>query len=155
MERVDEQGVVTDSGGTFSILLTETGQYTNYCSLDRKQFGTINILPNDPAPVIENSTECAERLIPPTVTDIQPAQPFAGNEMTVTGNGGFFQDSCGGVNESARTFTLYLDQEPVGDFACYVNHCELQFRLPDTLTAGAHCLSTQKDACEYEFSAVE
>ena len=168
IERVDEQGVVVESGGmplfqpgtTFSILLTEAGQYTYYCSLDRKQFGIINVLPDTPTPVIENSTQalstpqCVETLMPPIITEIQPAQPSAGNEITVIGNGGFIQDSCGGVNESARSFTLYLDDEPVGDFICYVDDCELKFRLPDALTEGPHCLSTQKDVCEFSLPVV-
>jgi plastocyanin len=172
IERMDEQGVVVDSGGTdllqpgntFSILLTEAGQYTYYCSLDRKQFGTIHILPDTPVggdASQESSTasagtpQCIETMIPATIAEVQPAQPSAGSEITVTGSGGFVQDSCGGVNESARSFTLYLDREPVGDFICYVNHCELKFRLPDPLTEGSHCLSTQKDVCEFEFSVIK
>ena len=51
IERVDEQGVLTDSGGTdllqpgatFSIALTDAGDYTYYCSLDRTEFGTIRV----------------------------------------------------------------------------------------------------------------
>lgn len=166
IERMDEQGVVVESGGmpllqpgtTFSMLLTEAGQYTYYCSLDRKQYGTINVLPGTSTTVIENSTQapattqCVETLMAPFITEIQPAQPSAGSEITVMGNGGFIQDSCGGVNESARAFTMYLDHEPVGDFMCYVNYCELKLRLPDTMTEGSHCLSTQKDVCELSFS---
>jgi len=51
IERVDEQGVIMDSGGTdllqpgatFSIVLTEAGDYTYYCSLDRTGFGAIHV----------------------------------------------------------------------------------------------------------------
>lgn len=172
IERFDENGVLVESGGmpllqpgtTFSMMMTEMGQYTYYCSLDREQFGTINVVPNTvvtegaspEASTGSNGTpECAETLMPALITGIQPAQPTAGDEITVTGNGGFIQDSCGGVNESARSFALYLDHEPAGDFMCYVNHCELKVRLPDALTEGSHCLSTQKDACEFEFSVVK
>jgi plastocyanin len=53
IERKDEQGIVVDSGGTdllqpgtsFSITLTDPGQYTYYCSKDRTAFGTITVLP--------------------------------------------------------------------------------------------------------------
>lgn len=53
LERQDDYGVVVDSGGTdllqpgntFSITLTEPGQYTYYCSLDKVAFGTITVLP--------------------------------------------------------------------------------------------------------------
>jgi plastocyanin len=49
--RADAQGVIMDSGGTdllqpgatFSIVLTEAGDYTYYCSLDRTGFGTIRV----------------------------------------------------------------------------------------------------------------
>lgn len=169
IERVDEQGVVVDSGGTsllqsgttFATTLIEQGQYTYYCSIDRKEFGTINVVSNVSASINVHSTQesstpqCVETLIPTTITEIQPAQPSVGSEVTIMGSGGYIKDSCGGVNESARSFTLYLDAEPAGDFVCYVNHCELKLRLPDTLREGIHCLSTQKDACEHEFQVVK
>jgi len=52
IEHKDEQGTVTDSFGTtllqpdttFSTSLDEPGQYTYYCSEDKKQWGTINVL---------------------------------------------------------------------------------------------------------------
>jgi plastocyanin len=52
IERTNEQGVVVDGGGTdllqpgdsFSTSLSETGQYTYYCSKDRTSFGTITVL---------------------------------------------------------------------------------------------------------------
>jgi plastocyanin len=54
IERKDEQGALIDSGGTdllqsgttFSITLMEPGQYTYYCSKDRKDFGTITVRPS-------------------------------------------------------------------------------------------------------------
>jgi len=53
IERTNEQGVIVDVGGTdllqpgnfFSTSLSETGQYTYYCSKDRTSFGTITVLP--------------------------------------------------------------------------------------------------------------
>jgi len=53
LERTDENGTLIDSGGTdllqpgstFSITLTEPGQYTYYCSEDRTAFGMITVLP--------------------------------------------------------------------------------------------------------------
>jgi hypothetical protein len=53
LERKDERGVIIDAGGTdllqpgttFSIVLTEPGQYTYFCSKDRSAFGTIVVLP--------------------------------------------------------------------------------------------------------------
>jgi plastocyanin len=53
LERVDKDGDLVDSGGTdllqpgstFSITLTEPGQYTYYCSEDRALSGTITVSP--------------------------------------------------------------------------------------------------------------
>jgi len=53
LERKDENGTLIDSGGTdllqpgstFSITLTEPGQYTYYCTEDRTVFGTISVSP--------------------------------------------------------------------------------------------------------------
>lgn len=53
LERTDENGAPLDAGGTdllqpgttFSIVLTEPGQYTYFCSKDRSAFGTIIVRP--------------------------------------------------------------------------------------------------------------
>ena len=53
IERKDGQGIIVDAGGTdllqpdttFSITLTDPGEYTYYCSRDRKAFGTITVTP--------------------------------------------------------------------------------------------------------------
>jgi len=53
LERTDQNGTLIESGGTdllqpgdmFSITLTEPGQYTYFCSEDRTDFGTINVIP--------------------------------------------------------------------------------------------------------------
>ena len=112
------------------------------------------------SPALDHSTlfvgppQCAEKTILPTVTDVQPSQPPPGSEITITGKGGYIQDSCGGFNESARTFKPYLDNEFVGDLLCYVNHCEVKIELADTIASGLHCLSPQNDICEFEFQVV-
>jgi hypothetical protein len=103
-----------------------------------------------PSPFV-GTAQCTEKTIPPIITNIQPSQVPPGSETTVIGRGGYIQDSCGGFNESARTFKLYLDNESVGDLLCYVNHCEVKIDLASTIASGLHCLSTQKDICEFEF----
>jgi hypothetical protein len=124
--------------------------------------------PSHVSPTLDNSTQvspvtptlfvetpqCAKTTIPPRIANIQPSPIRPGSEITITGTGGYIQDSCGGINESARTFSLYLDNESVGDLLCYVNHCEVRFYLADTITSGLHCLSTQKDICEFEFQVM-
>lgn len=166
IQRVDNQGVIVDSGGTgslppgdsFSVVLTEAGEYTYFCSLDRTEFGVIQVLTDASNPVTSKQSaetpQCVETFVPPVITEIQPPQPLAGGEMTVMATGGYIQDSCGGVNESARSFPLFLDGEDVGNLICYINHCETKVELFGTLTLGTHCLSIQKDACEFEFQVV-
>jgi hypothetical protein len=97
---------------------------------------------------------CEQTLVTPTIIEIQPAEPTTDSEINVIGSGGYIQDPCGGYIEGARAFELYLDHEPVGDLACYVNHCEGKVPLPGTLTVGTHCLSVEADACEFEFQVV-
>ena len=108
------------------------------------------VYPINPTLIVETPV-CIEKTIPPIIADIQPSQIMSGSEITIIGTGGYIQDSCGGFNESASRFNLYLDNKTVGDLICYVNHCEVKIVLSDTITSGSHCLSTQKDICEFEF----
>ncbi len=100
-------------------------------------------------------TVCGEATIPPRIVDVQPSPIRPGSQITITGTGGYIQDSCGGYNESARTFNLFLDNELVSDLLCYVNQCKLTIYLADMITTGSHCLSTQKDICEYKFQVTK
>ena len=53
IQRMNDQGVLVDAGGTellrpgdtFSTLFEQAGQYAYYCSEDRASFGTIIVLP--------------------------------------------------------------------------------------------------------------
>ena len=108
------------------------------------------VYPVNPTLTVE-PPECIEKTIPPKISDIQPSQTTSGSEITITGTGGYTQDSCSGYNESARTFKIFLDNKSFGDLVCYANHCEVKIVLSDTISLGLHCLSTQKDICEFEF----
>lgn len=105
--------------------------------------------PIPPTPFIETPA-CAEKMLPPIITDVQPSPVLPGSEITIMGTGGYIEDSCGGINESARAFKLYLDDELVGDFLCYINRCETKITLADSIVAKSHCLSTQKGVCEFQ-----
>ena len=94
---------------------------------------------------------CTEETVFPIITDVQPSPAQPGSEITITGTGRYVQDSCGGINESARSFQLYLDDEPVGDLSCYVNHCESKISLASSIESKSHCLSTQPGVCEFQF----
>jgi hypothetical protein len=89
--------------------------------------------------------------VPPSISAVQPSPALPGSEITVTGRGGYIQDSCGGVNESARAFPLYLDNELAGELLCYVDHCETRIMLAASISLQEHCLSTQVDKCEFRF----
>lgn len=102
-------------------------------------------LPTQPA------GQCAAVPVLPGITEISPARGVAGSPLKVLGSGGFTQDDCGAYNESAKTFPLFLDDAPVGELSCYVNHCEVTITLPKDTSAGTHCLSLKKGACDFEF----
>jgi hypothetical protein len=94
------------------------------------------------------TAECLQVEIPPKITEIRPETVRPGGEVTVIAWGGHFQDNCGGYNESARSYQVYMDDEPVADLLCYVNHCEGKFMLPKDTTAGVHCMGVQKGTCQ-------
>jgi hypothetical protein len=98
---------------------------------------------------------CEQTLVPPQITEIQPAQAIPGSEINVIGSGGFIRDTCGGYIEGSRVFKLYLDNEPIGDLSCYVNHCEGKLTLSSTISSGSHCLSVEPDNCQFEFLATK
>src|SRR2546428_6651810 len=81
----------------------------------------------EPSPA---STKCSAQQVPPVLSEVQPTQAAPGDALKVIGSGGYSRDSCGGIDESARTFALYLDRQPLGDLGCYVNHCEAAVHLP-------------------------
>jgi hypothetical protein len=94
------------------------------------------------------TAQCLQVEMPPKITDVRPETPRPGSEVTVIANGGYFQDNCGGYNESARTYQIYMDDEPVADLQCYVNRCEGKFKLSDDTQAGVHCMGVVKGTCQ-------
>jgi hypothetical protein len=96
------------------------------------------------------ATQCVWEELLPKIEQIEPDEVRAGTEVTVVASGGYLRGSCGGVNESARTYQLFFDDEPVGDLACYVNHCEGKFVLRASVTAGRHCMGVKKGSCQTE-----
>jgi hypothetical protein len=102
-------------------------------------------------PPVTATTECVQELVLPRLTEVQPAQATPGSEITVVGAGGYIQDNCGGYIESARVFTLYLDDAPAAELSCYVNRCEARVTLPVTISTGSHCLSLEREECQLDF----
>ena len=100
------------------------------------------------------ATVCSAVQVPPKLIEVQPSQAAPGDALKVIGSGGYSQDSCGGVNESARTFALYLDRQPLGDLSCYVDHCEAALHLPADTAPGAHCISLEVGHCDLQLKVV-
>jgi hypothetical protein len=96
------------------------------------------------------TVQCEQEVVPPQITEVRPAQAIPGSEISVIGSGGYVQDTCGGYSEGSKTFKLYLDNEPIGDLSCYINRCEKQLTLSSAISSGSHCLSVQKDECQFE-----
>ena len=100
------------------------------------------------------AANCVEEEVFPKITEVQPAKITPGSELLLIASGGYLKDTCGGYNESARTYQVLLDDEPAGALMCYANHCEGKFRLPDRAGVGRHCLGVQKGTCQIELDVV-
>jgi hypothetical protein len=96
------------------------------------------------------TAQCLQEEVLPKIQEVQPAEPRPGREVLVSAFGGYFRDTCGGVNESARLYKIYFDDEPVANLQCYAGHCVGKFVLPEGVEIGAHCLGVQKGTCQME-----
>jgi len=43
-------------------------------------------------------TACPQTLVPPVIREVRPAEPSAGEGITLIGSGGYLQDACGGLH---------------------------------------------------------
>jgi hypothetical protein len=90
-------------------------------------------------------TETAQ-VIWPELAPIKTEGAAPGDELEIIAVGGYLQwdNECGeSVNESARTFQLYFDDEPAGTIQCYVNTCRGTIVIPAGTSPGAHKLSVE------------
>jgi hypothetical protein len=84
--------------------------------------------------------------VPPVLVEIDPDEASPGEEVKVLGSGGYtlWHNGCvEGINESARDFELYFDDELVGSINCMVNHCEVDFTIPLEAFPGNHTISLE------------
>ncbi len=124
----------------FAALLLSLGSAA--CSVAAPPPTTPTPLPATLAPFDACTVEQGGTLVPPTLIEVQPAEPAPGAEITVVASGGYVQ--CGSaVNESARDFLLYLGENWVGVVSCYVNRCEGKAQLPQDLAPGVHVLEAE------------
>jgi hypothetical protein len=114
----------------------------------------VRAIPPDGATLVAfpatSTFQCVQEEVLPKIRDIRPTEIAPGSEVTVSGSGGYFRDSCGGTNEGARAYKIYLDNEPIADLLCYINHCEGKFVLADSIAIGPHCVGVQKGTCQIE-----
>jgi hypothetical protein len=82
-------------------------------------------------------------LVWPTLAELQPAEAVPGQDITIRGTGGYLRGADGSYNESARSFRLTLDGEPLGRITCYANLCAGSFQVWPTLTAGTYAIATE------------
>ena len=83
---------------------------------------------------------------PMSVVMLYPEQTYPaswpGGTIKVVGSGGYLR--CGqGYNESAQSFELYFDDQPIGSIVCYVNHCEVTLEIPANAASGVHTISVE------------
>lgn len=97
------------------------------------------------------TNQCVKEEVLPTITEVQPEKISPGGKAKVIAKGGYFRDNCGGYDESARDYDLYVDDNPTAKLSCYVNHCEAELTVPITMAAGPHCLGVQKGTCQMKF----
>ncbi len=103
---------------------------------------------NTPRPLQTETVRCIETLVAPVINEVKPEKVTPGSEIEINGTGGYIQDTCGGYNESARTFKVFLDQKPAIDLICYINHCIGKVTLAPDISPGFHCLSMKPGGCE-------
>ncbi len=103
---------------------------------------TLVVFPGTPTP------QCVMVEELPQIKEVQPEEIRPGTEVTVSGDGGFLKDNCGGYIESARTYQIFFDDEPIADLNCYVHYCQGKFVIPQNTEPGSHCLGVQKGTCQ-------
>lgn len=106
--------------------------------------GNAQPLVNTPTPT------CIWQAIPPALFEAQPTTVKAGDEISLIGRGGYRQDTCGGYDESARSFPLYFGDAVVGTLSCYVGSCQATFTVPPNTQPGAYCLTAVAGQCDIQ-----
>jgi uncharacterized protein YkwD len=66
----------------------------------------------------------------PVLKTLTPNPAAAGSKVTVTGTGGYKRNWNGLLDESARSFQLFLDGKANTRISCAVNHCQGQINIP-------------------------
>jgi Raf kinase inhibitor-like YbhB/YbcL family protein len=87
----------------------------------------------------------------PTIAELEPSVAAPGEEVRVDGRGGHteFKTADGRVTgylESAKSFDLYFDGEPIALYGCYLGTCHGALMVPDGASPGIHEISVEGGA---------
>jgi hypothetical protein len=82
----------------------------------------------------------------PSLLPIEVESVMPGDELEIVATGGYLRwdNECRkSINESAREFRVYIDDEPVGNISCFVNVCRVTITIPVDTSPGTHSLSVE------------
>lgn len=87
-------------------------------------------------------------VVPPSLSRLNPEEASPGEEVEIEAIGGLVKlvNDDGGVTghiESAKSFTLFFDGEPIGSIVCFIGRCEGTLNVPDDAQPGSHQISVE------------
>ena len=93
-------------------------------------------------------SDITQVVVPPDLSRINPGEAAPGEEVQIEGSGGHIElrDEQGaviGYIESAASFALFFDGEPIGSIDCYVNTCRGTMIVPEEALPGNHQISVE------------
>jgi heat shock protein HslJ len=125
--RIDGNQLWLDSGGG-QALIFDAGKDSTDCI-------SAGVLPPEDA-----------ELVWPALLEASPNPVAPGQAVEVRATGGYliWETPCGtAVQESARSFAMAFDGDPVGSLDCYANTCLATLTIPSDLPPGEHTLSVE------------
>ena len=86
--------------------------------------------------------------VPPSLSKINPEVASPGEEVEIEAIGGLIKlvNDDGGVIghiESARSFRLFFDGQPIGSIVCSIGRCDGTLYVPDDARPGSHQISAE------------
>ena len=86
--------------------------------------------------------------VPPSLSRLIPDEASPGEDVEIEGIGGLIKlvTEDGGVAghiESAKSFTLFFDGEPIGSIVCFIGRCEGTLTVPNDAQPGSHQISVE------------
>lgn len=80
-------------------------------------------------------------LIHPILEDVDPETVLPGEEVSVSGTGGFIEFEDNSTDKSPRAFTLAFDGVPLDVLECADDLCSGSLIVPQDTTPGVHTIS--------------